>query len=178
MSEEFNNQNTENQQPQEMKEADIPQKHNSHIWKYILIIFVVFLGTFAAVYTVVDMNMHKLGMTPFLVTFQEAGKMFDDEAKFMEKSSPLPVKIEEKDNKYIVTVSLKNFDNNPENVNIETAKNGIKINGMMKKTKNGEVKESSFYQNVIFPNEIDEEKITKENKNNKIIITLPFEKEE
>ena len=184
MSEERNNENQiNNESQQEIKEntkEDIKdsENNNSKLLKYILILIVVFLGTFAAVYTVVDMNMNKLGLKPFFVTFKEAQKMLDSEAKFIEKSSPLPVQIEDKNDKYIITVNLKNFDNNPENIKIETLENGITISGEMKKNKDGEIKESSFYQNVMFPNKIDTEKITKETKGNKMIIILPFEKED
>lgn len=182
MSEEFNNENNinnENKQEnlQENSQEDI-KNNNSQILKYILIIAVVFLATFAAVYTVVDMNMNRLGLKPFIVTFKEAQKMFDEEAKFIEKSSPLPVRIEEKKDKYIITVNLKNFDNNPDNIKIETLENGITISGEMKKNKDGEIKESSFYQNVMFPNKIDTDKISKETKGNNMIIILPFEKED
>lgn len=180
MSEELNNENQINNDSQEEIKQDEKEvkNNNSKLLKYILILIVVFLGTFAAVYTVVDMNMNKLGLKPLFVTFKEAQKMLDSEAKFIEKFSPLPVRIEEKKDKYIITVNLKNFNNNPDNIKIETLENGITISGEMKKEKDGEIKESSFYQNVMFPNKIDTEKISKEAQGNNMIIILPFEKED
>ncbi len=184
MSEENNNENTENSNEKEENKInnndegnnDNGTKQNYNLPLCIIAVIAIFLGTFTAVYTIIDMNMYKLGFYPFTETFKQIDKIFDEDSKFLERSLPIPVKIEEKDNKYIVTVNLKNFDNNPENVQIETKNNGIKITGGIKKDKEGEIKENSFYQNVIFPKEIDEKSITKENKQNKVIITLPEKK--
>ena len=178
MTEEYNNQDAQNEnQEQNNTNIDKLKSSNNNILKYILILVVVFIATFAAVYTVVDMSMHRLGFTPFEVAFRQAEQIFNDEAKFVEKNSPAPVKIVVKDDKYVVTVDLKMFDNNPENVTVETSNNGIKINGKVKTEKKGETKESSFYQNVIFPQEIDNDKVTKEIKGNRQIIILPFDKD-
>lgn len=180
MSEELNNENETNNESQQEIKQDLKEieNNNSKIFKYVLIVIVVFLATFAAVYIVVDMNMNKLGLKPFFVTFKEAQKMFDSETKFIEKSSPLPVRIENKTDEYIITINLKNFENNPNNISIETMENGITISGEMKKEKDGEIRESSFYQNVMFPNKIDIEKISKETKGNNMIVILPFVKED
>lgn len=145
--------------------------------KVLLIILTIFIATFCAVYLVVDANMYKLGIKPFIITPSKIEKLFNDETKFIERTSPAPVKIDTKDSKYIVTISLKSFDNNPDNVEIETGENGIKISGKYEKKDDKNISERSFYQNVIFPNKIDKEKITQTIKKESIVITMPFAEE-
>ena len=171
--EENKEQNTENQEPIKVSE---PIPSNKNIFKYIGILVAVFLATFCAVYVVVDMNMNRLGFTPFVVGFQQFEKIFDEDSKYVEQNSPAPVKIESKSDKYIISVNLKTFDNDPNNLDIEIAENGVKITGKVIKNDGNETRESSFYQSVMFPNKINDAKATQEHKGNKLIITLPFKK--
>lgn len=122
------------------------------------------------------MNMNRLGFTPFVVGFQQFEKIFDEEARYIEKNSPAPVKIESKSDKYVITINLKSFDDDPDNLDIEIEENGVKITGKVVKNDSEQVRESSFYQSVMFPNKINEQKATQEHKGNKLIITLPFKK--
>lgn len=179
--ESFNNneQNTEinNEVTEEsVIENKIQQDKNSSIIKTLLIIFAVFIGVFAATYLIVDRCMYRLGVMPFAVTMERAQKMFDKEAGYLEKNSPAPVKIEQKDKEAIVTIDLKKFDNDEGNVNVKIEDNGIKIDGKIKKESKNGVSESSFIQSVIFPNKFEKDKIQKTKKGDKLIITLPFEK--
>lgn len=153
---------------------DKDKKNLPYLAKVLILILTVFLATFCAVYLVIDANMHKLGLTPFTYAVENFDKLFDSEAGFIDKSSPAPVKIDTKNDKYIVTISLKSFDDNPDNVEIETTSNGIKISGEFKKKDKNNSSERSFYQNVIFPNKIDVSAVKKENKKSTIVITLPF----
>lgn len=166
----------ENHQNEEEIKVSVPVKNNNQILKYAGILVAVFLATFCAVYVVIDMNMNRLGFTPFVVGFQQFEKIFDEDSKYVEKNSPAPVKIESKSDKYIITINLKAFDNDPENLDIDIEENGVKISGKVIKNKDNETRESSFYQSVMFPNKINDEKATQEHKNNKLIITLPFKK--
>lgn len=160
-------------------ESTVSKKQNlSYLAKVLIIVVTVFLATFCAVYLAVDANMYKLGLTPLSVTAEQFDKLFDKEADFIEKSSPTPVKIDTKDDRYVVTISLKSFDDNPDNVEVETTSNGIKISGEFKKNDKNNSSEHSFYQNVIFPNKIDTNLIKKENKKSSIVITLPFSQSE
>lgn len=187
MSEEFNNQNSEsienNNENTEASNNETPEVSQNNtrlqtlpLGKIIAILIAVFVVVFLAVYCAVDRCMHKLGFTPFVVTMEQMEKLFDDSDRFLEKSSPAPVKIETDDDKYVVTIDLKSFDNNPDNIKIDITENGIKINGQFKQDKDGNVKENSFYQNVIFPNQIDPDKMEKKIKKDRIKIELPFKK--
>lgn len=153
---------------------DKDKKNLPYLAKVLILILTVFLATFCAVYLVIDANMYKLGLTPFTYAVENFDKLFDSDAGFIDKSSPAPVKIDTKNDKYIVTISLKSFDDNPDNVEIETTSNGIKISGEFKKKDKNNSSERSFYQNVIFPNKIDVSAVKKENKKSTIVITLPF----
>ena len=168
---------TENQQQnnEQIENKGTEKKKFSPLLKYSLAVLAIFCGIFAVTYVIVDMNMHRLGYTPFLVTMEQAQKMFDKEAGFIEKNSPAPVKIEQKENEVIITVDLKRFDNDENNVNVVIEDNGIKIDGRVKKEKKGEYSESSFVQSVKFPNKFDTEKVSRTKKGNRLIIKLPFE---
>jgi len=172
MSDENNQQLSENNEQKELVKTE--EKKVSPLLKYSLTVMVIFLAIFAVTYVIVDMNMHRLGYTPFIVTMEQAQKLFDKEAGFVEKNSPAPVKIEQKDNEVIVTVDLKRFDNDENNVNVIIEDNGIKIDGKVRKEKKGEFSESSFVQNVKFPNNFDTEKVVRTKKGNRLIIQLPF----
>lgn len=172
---EQNNQEETKQISEEIKVTE-PIKDNHKILKFAGILIAIFIATFCAVYVVVDMNMNRLGFTPFVVGFQQFEKIFDEEAKYIEKNSPAPVKIESKSDKYIITINLKSFDNDPDNLDIEIEENGVKITGKVVKNDSEQIRESSFYQSVMFPNKINEQKSTQEHKGNKLIITLPFKK--
>ncbi len=181
MSEENQNENINNQNNEHSTENQSEVKvklteNNKGLLKYIGIILAVFFATFCAVYVVVDMNMNRLGFTPFVVGFQQFEKIFNEEEQYLEKNSPAPVKIESKSDKYIITINLKTFDNDPNNLDIDIEENGVKITGKVVKNDGNEVRESSFYQNMIFPNKINEEKSSQQQKGNKLIITLPFKK--
>ena len=183
MSEEINNNdnlqennNNEIKETTQQIETNNLKEKNSNILKFVVLIIVIFLATFMAVYFVVDKAMHNLGITPLIVSFNQMEKIFDESSKYLDNNSPAPVKIEEKNGKYIITINLKSFDNNPDNINVSVDENGIKINGMIKKVQDNETSEKSFYQSVIFPKSIDEENYQKEIKGNKMILTLPLEK--
>lgn len=173
------NQQTDNQQTvqnnEKIENNGTEKQEKSPILKYSLMVLVIFLAIFSATYIVVDLNMHRLGYMPFVVTMEQAQKLFDKEAGFVEKNSPAPVKIEQKENGVIVTVDLKRFDNDENNVNVIIEDNGIKIDGKVRKEKKGEFSESSFVQSVKFPNKFDKEKVTRTKKGNRLIIELPFE---
>lgn len=171
--------NEDNQQAEQnngQTESNAEEKKEfSPLLKYSLMVFAIFIAIFAATYVVVDLNMHRLGYMPFVVTMEQAQKMFDKDAGFIEKNSPAPVKIEQKEHEITVTVDLKRFDNDENNVNVVVEDNGIKIDGKVRKEKKGEFSESSFVQNVKFPNKFDKEKVSRIKKGNKLIIKLPFE---
>ena len=165
--------NTENEPVEEIKNQE---DKKSSVLKFVLIISAVFAGVFLATYAVVDRCMYRMGIMPFVVSMEKAQKTFDREMNYVEKNSPAPVKIEQKDNEAVVTVDLKKFDNNEDNVNIEFTDNGIKISGKVRKENKNGISESSFAQNVIFPNEFQKENIQKNKKGNKLVIILPFKK--
>ena len=194
MSEEFNNEqnsenieNTENtvtveKENGEQQSAETKEKHEK-ILKLILIVIAVFLGTFAAVYTVVDMSMYRLGMRPFKHAANEINRMIDRDVKFIDKfereerkaQRHAPVKIETQNDRYVVNIDLKAFDNNPENVKVKITENGLKIKGISQINRKGEMQEKTFFQNVIFPNRIDEGQVEKNVQGSKMTVIIPFD---
>jgi HSP20 family molecular chaperone IbpA len=71
---------------------------------------------------------------------------------------------------------LKAFDNNKDNIKIKIENNGIKIDGKYSKKGEKQTEERSFYQNVIFPQKIKENKTEEKQEKDKLIIHLPIEK--
>ncbi|MCR5261151.1 MAG: Hsp20/alpha crystallin family protein [Candidatus Gastranaerophilales bacterium] len=174
MSDENNNlEIIQDNQTDESKNSD-KANSNVSVLKFALIIIAIFLGTFAAVYTIVDMTMYKMGMQPFKILTNEFNKAVDDEFKYMKTSSSTPVKVETKDKDYVVTINMKSFGNDEDNFDVEITEKGIQIKGMYLRSKDGEKKENLFYQNIIFPVLIDSEKVKKDIRGNKMVLTIPF----
>lgn len=147
-----------------------------NILKYILFLFLTFLAVFVIVYLIVDYNMHKLGLTPFELIFEQPEKVLNQDEYLINKNTSYPVKIEGKKDKYILTVDLKQFNNDAENIKFEASDNEIKIHGDIFISKNGKTESHSFYQNIISPEKFISDKIKKEQKGNKLIITIPVSK--
>lgn len=172
------NQNTAGINSENNDEDLKPDKiKGKNILKYILFLFLTFLAVFVIVYLIVDYNMHKLGLTPFELIFKQPEKVLNQDEYLINKNTFYPVKIEGKKDKYILTVDLKQFNNDAENIKFEASDNEIKIHGDIFISKNGKTESHSFYQNIISPEKFISEKIKKEQKGNKLIITIPVSKQ-
>lgn len=134
--------------------------------KYVLSVLLLFCIVFTFVYLIVDFNSNKLGMTPFLLPFKEE--------KVFASGSNDAVQTEFRKNKILVTIDLKKFGNNKDNIKTEYIENGIKISGVEKSEKNGTVSQISFDKKIIIPGKISPEKVKQTQKGDKYIITIPL----
>lgn len=150
--------------------------NNKKILKWAGILLAIFIVTFCAVYFVVDMKMHRLGLAPFVEGAKQAEKMIEEAEKYIPQKEPVPLDVDEKADKYIITINLKPFDNDPNKIEIETQENGIKFSGYTEKKVNEQIQQTSYYQALIFPRNINKDGISKEHKGDKFVITIPFAK--
>lgn len=146
--------------------------NNKNILKWAVILVTIFVVTFCAVYLVIKMNKNSIEAVPSVE--EQAEKMMETAEKYIAKNEPVPLNIDEKTDKYIITIDLKPFDNDPNKIDIETQENGIKFSGHTEKKDNDQIQETSYYQALIFPRNINKEEISKEHKGDKFIITIPF----
>ena len=94
---------------------------------------------------------------------------------FEPKMRPMLVNLVKEPSEYKVIIDLKPLDNNEKLVNLDIENNILTITGEMdKKTYSGE-KIVRFSQSYSLENDLEENKITKEKKGDKYIITIPYE---
>ena len=84
------------------------------------------------------------------------------------------IQLDEAPDSYIVTVNLKPFNNDEENVSISTDDNVLTINASNEKNKKNSSRVLSVSQSYAFPNNVNFDKITKERRGDKYVITVPM----
>lgn len=167
----MDNENLNPQNPANSAENEnISTKNNIKALKYIIFIVAVFLGIFIAVYAVIDANTNRFGFAPFKTFF--SGKTPENISATAEKTMPVAVKAEK--DKFVITINLREFDNNPDNVTIDVKENAVRVSGNLVKKDASSTKSVSFSQNIIFAGKADVEKVTKIQKSHKLVITVPM----
>lgn len=97
------------------------------------------------------------------------------ENPFEPKMRPMLVNLVKESSEYNVIVDLTPLDDNENNINVSIQDNELMISGQMDKKIRGNEKIISFTQTYLLDEKIKKDKITKEKKGNKYIITIPFE---
>lgn len=156
--------------------------------KGLLIGLLIFLGAFCASYVVIDWHMKS--MRPFNMMpsaaiqmekqmehdFNRMDKILKSKQKLAIKNSGI-IQMEQSPVNYTITIDLRAFDNNENNVQVTTNGNILTINGRsIRKTKHDE-QISEFQQNYMFGNNVKLEDLTKETKGNYLIISIPINNE-
>ena len=94
---------------------------------------------------------------------------------FVPKMSPMLVNLVKEPNEYKVIVDLKSLGDDEKNVDVKLDNNMVTISGdMQKKELKGE-KIMNFSQSFYLDEKLIPNKIIKERKGNKYIVTIPFE---
>ena len=97
------------------------------------------------------------------------------ESPFVPKMSPMLVNLVKEPNEYKVIVDLKSLGDDEKNVDVKLDNNMVTISGdMQKKEVRGE-KIMNFSQSFYLDEKLIPNKIIKERKGNKYIVTIPFE---
>ena len=94
------------------------------------------------------------------------------------KTMSNPVNIIENKDGYLVEISLKDFSNNPEKINVTVDENNIlKIEGTNEIKKGDKEKMISILQTYKLNKKVNPDKMTKQEEKGKYLINLPFDAE-
>lgn len=99
------------------------------------------------------------------------GKM---ENPFEPKMRPMIANLVKESNEYKVIVDLKAFDGNENNIKVDVLGDELTIKGQIDKKIRGTEKIISFSQTYYLDEQLQEDKMLKEKKGDKYIITIPF----
>ena len=159
--------------------------------KFFLIFIGTIIGAFLAFYFAVDMTF-KIMLSPeyhmrrAAKMIEQMDKQFSRDMRRMDKDimvigreMPNPVAISEEDDGYKVVINLKPFGNTAKNidVNVENG-NLLKINASKDVKKGDKENMMSMQQAFLLENNVDFNKMTKDEEKGKLVINLPYENKE
>lgn len=159
--------------------------------KFFLIFIGTIIGAFLAFYFAVDMTF-KIKLSPEYhmrradKMIEQMDKQFSRDMRRMDKDimvigreMPNPVAISEEDGGYKVVINLKPFGNIAKNidVNVENG-NLLKINASKDVKKGDKENMMSMQQAFLLENNVDFNKMTKDEEKGKLVINLPYENKE
>ncbi len=153
-----------------------------HLLKVVGVIIATFIGAFLAFYLAVDLTLNRMLNPEYQIKKLEKTmhkiEKFDDkmmENPFVPRMSPMLVNLVKEANEYKVIVDLKPLGDDEKNVDVSLKDNVITISGdMQQKELRGE-KIMNFSQSFYLDEKLIANKISKEKKGNKYIVTIPFE---
>ncbi len=179
--------NKEFEQERVMIENSSCRCSDHKILKCILAGLLIFLGAFAAAYTLLDWHMKAIFRHRMMprAKFERIERSMQNDIDNMNRvmiknekilMSSKVMALEETKDSYIVKVDLKPFNNNPENVKISIRDNILTVDARnVSKTKYGE-QISRFQHNYEFDKKVDLDRYNTEVVNNHLIITIPVVK--
>ena len=158
------------------------EENKHHLLKVIGVIIATFLGAFLAFYFAVDLTLNRMFNPEYQIRKMERTmnniQKFDEkmmESPFVPKMSPMLVNLVKEPNEYKIIVDLKSLGDDEKNVDVKLDNNMVTISGdMQKKELRGE-KIMNFSQSFYLDEKLIPNKIIKERKGNKYIVTIPFE---
>lgn len=158
------------------------EENKHHLLKVIGVIIATFLGAFLAFYLAVDLTLNRMFNPEYQIRKMERTmnniQKFDEkmmESPFVPKMSPMLVNLVKEPNEYKIIVDLKSLGDDEKNVDVKLDNNIVTISGdMQKKELRGE-KIMNFSQSFYLDEKLIPNKIIKERKGNKYIVTIPFE---
>ena len=169
-----------------MSEEETRKHHWLRIGAIALITFIV---AFIAFYIVMEIMIHRITSPSYqvkqmekLIAKQERNfNRFEQnlrENPFEPKMRPMIVNLVKEPNEYKVIVDLEQLDGDEKAVNITVNGDELTIKGQLdKKIRNSE-KIINFTQTYYLDEKLEENKIIKERKGNKYIVTIPFTSED
>ena len=156
-------------------------------WLRVLgIIVITFLIAFLAFFAALEFSLHRM-MDPVYhakkiekMMRQEQKRIEKFEDKMMEnpfepKMQPMLVNLVKENDEYKVIVDLKPLGGDDKNIKVNLENNVISIYGDMEKKEHRGEEIMSFAQSYYLDEKINSDKMTKEKKGDKYIITIPFE---
>ena len=158
------------------------EENKHHLLKVVGVILATFLGAFLAFYLAVDLTLNRMLNPEYQIKKLEKTmhkiEKFDDkmmENPFVPKMSPMLVNLVKEASEYKIIVDLKPLGDDEKNVDVSLKDNVITVSGdMQQKELRGE-KIMNFSEAFYLDEKLISNKISKEKKGNKYIITIPFE---
>lgn len=98
----------------------------------------------------------------------------DMESPFIPKMRPMLVNLVKEPNEYKVIVDLKPLDGDEKAINVDIQGDELTIRGELDKKIRGSEKIINFTQTYYLDEKIEEQKISREKKGDKYIVTIPF----
>ena len=160
------------------------EENKHHLLKVVGVIIATFLGAFLAFYLAVDLTLNRMLNPEYQIKKLEKTmhkiEKYDDkmmENPFVPRMSPMLVNLVKEASEYKVIVDLKPLGDDEKNVDVSLKDNVITISGdMQQKELRGE-RIMNFSQAFYLDEKLITNKISKERKGNKYIITIPFEED-
>ena len=158
------------------------EENKHHLLKVIGVIIATFLGAFLAFYLAVDLTLNRMFNPEYQIRKIEKSmnniQKFDEkmmENPFAPKMSPMLVNLVKEANEYKVIIDLKPLGDDDKNVDVKLDNNIVTVSGDMEKKELGGEKLMNFSQSFYLDEKLLPNKIVKEKKGNKYIVTIPFE---
>ncbi len=158
--------------------------HHKHPFlSHLLTALSVLLGAYLAFYTVSDWHFKRMLDPVHQMRKMERMMMKEDRAVQRmvqrdlrtEKTLGSYIQIAEQPDAYIITVNLKPFDNNEDNVSIATDDDILTVHASNEKDNKTGMRALSVSQSYAFSRDVNFSKITKKRTGDKYIITVPVE---
>lgn len=162
------------------------RQRGEHWLKTFAIILAVFIGSFLAFYFISDMRMNRLMSPEYQMRKME--KLIKQEQRdlrrieegfgdnpFEPKMAPMLVNLVKETGEYKVIVDLKPIGGSEKNINVKLADNVVTVSGKIEKQARQREEIIDFSQSYYLDEKVNADKMTKERKGNKYIITIPFE---
>ena len=109
--------------------------------------------------------------------FRKSEKLLLAENPFEPKMRPMLVNLVKEGHEYKVIIDLKPLDGNTNGIDVNVDKNTLTIKGDFDKKMLGTERIMHFSQAYYLDEDLQTDKITKERKGDKYIVTIPFEEE-
>ncbi len=152
----------------------------------LAIILATFIGSFLAFYFISDMKFNRM-MDP-AYQMRKMEKMMRQEQRdfrrmenrfgdnpFEPRLAPMLVNLVKEPGEYKVIVDLKPIGGSEKNVNVKLVDNVVTVSGEVEKQERSREEIMNFSQSYYLDEKIEADKMTKERKGNKYIITIPYE---
>lgn len=155
--------------------------------KYFVIFIATIIGAFFAFYVVTDYTIKTMLSPEYQMRKAEKlmkkmdrqiAREINRDVMVVGKTMSNPVNIIENKDGYLVEISLKDFSNNPEKINVTVDENNVlKIEGTNEIKKGDKEKMISILQTYKLNKKVNPDKMTKQEEKGKYLINLPFDAE-
>ena len=159
-------------------------EETKHHWLKIALI--TFLAAFLAFYLVMEIMIRRISSSVYEI--QRIEKMMQKEAKSLEnyesqmmdnpfepKMRPMLVNLVKENDEYKVIVDLKPFDGDEKGINVNVNDKVLSVTGELDKKYHGNERIINFTQSYYLDDNLLIDRMTKEKKGDKYIITIPYE---